>query len=44
MFCIRFATPEIFALLDIARKIFNNHLVDMQDLLSQLAVGSVSSV
>jgi ArsR family transcriptional regulator len=34
--------PEIFELLDIAKKIFNNHLVDMQDVLSQLAVGSVS--
>ena len=36
--------PEIFDLLDIARRIFNNHLVDVQDLLSQLAVGSVSRV
>ncbi len=31
--------PKIFDLLDIARKIFNNHLVDVKDLLSQLAVG-----
>jgi len=29
--------PEIFRLLDDARRIFNNHLIDIQDLLSQLA-------
>ena len=32
--------PEVFELLDIAKKIFNNHLVDMRDVLSQLTVGS----
>ena len=30
--------PEIFKLLDVARKIFNNHLIDVKDMLSQLAV------
>jgi DNA-binding transcriptional ArsR family regulator len=30
--------PEVFKLLDIAKKIFNNHLIDVKDLLSQLAV------
>jgi ArsR family transcriptional regulator len=34
--------PEIFKLLDVARKIFNNHLIDVKDLLSQLAVPSAS--
>jgi len=29
----------IFKLLDVAREIFNNHLVDVKDMLSQLAVG-----
>lgn len=29
----------IFKLLDVAREIFNNHLVDVKELLSQLAVG-----
>ena len=28
---------EIFKLLDVARKIFNNHLIDVKDLLSQLS-------
>ena len=28
--------PEIFRLLDAAKKIFNNHLIDVRDLLSQL--------
>jgi ArsR family transcriptional regulator len=28
--------PAIFRLLDVAREIFNNHLVDVKDLLSQL--------
>lgn len=28
--------PEIFRLLDSARKIFNNHLIDVRDLLAQL--------
>ena len=30
--------PLLFDLLDVARKIFNNHLIDVRDLLSQLAV------
>lgn len=30
--------PLLFDLLDVARKIFNNHLIDVQDLLSQLVV------
>jgi DNA-binding transcriptional ArsR family regulator len=30
--------PEIFKLLDVAKILFNNHLIDMQDLLSQLTV------
>lgn len=30
--------PQLFDLLDVARKIFNNHLIDVKDLLSQLAV------
>ncbi len=34
--------PEIFKLLDVAKKLFNNHLIDVKDLLSQLAVGSGS--
>ncbi len=34
--------PEIFKLLDVAKKIFNNHLIDVKDLLSQLAVSSAS--
>lgn len=32
--------PEIFKLLDVARKIFNNHLIDVKDMLSQLAVST----
>jgi DNA-binding transcriptional ArsR family regulator len=32
--------PEVFNLLDVAKKIFNNHLIDVKDLLSQLAVPS----
>ncbi len=28
--------PEIFHLLDVAKKIFNNHLIDVRDMLSQL--------
>ena len=31
---------EIFKLLDVAKKIFNNHLIDVKDLLSQLTVTS----
>lgn len=34
--------PEIFKLLDVAKKIFNNHLIDVKDMLSQLAVPSGS--
>ena len=30
--------PEIFKLLDVAKKLFNNHLIDVKDLLSQLTV------
>jgi ArsR family transcriptional regulator len=33
---------EVFKLLDVAKKIFNNHLIDVKDLLSQLAVPSAS--
>jgi len=28
--------PEIFTLLDVAKRIFNNHLVDVTELLSQM--------
>jgi ArsR family transcriptional regulator len=31
---------EIFKLLDVAKRIFNNHLIDVKDLLSQLTVTS----
>src|SRR5216683_598321 len=34
--------PEVFRLLDVAKKIFNNHLIDVKDLLSQLTVSSGS--
>jgi len=30
--------PQLFELLDVARKIFNSHLIDVKDLLSQLVV------
>src|SRR5215472_3906947 len=30
--------PQLFELLDVAKKIFNNHLIDVRDLLSQLVV------
>jgi DNA-binding transcriptional ArsR family regulator len=30
--------PEIFKLLDVARKLFNNQLIDVKDMLSQLTV------
>jgi ArsR family transcriptional regulator len=30
--------PELFNLLDLAKKIFNNHLIDIKDMLSQLVV------
>ena len=33
------ADPQIFTLLDVARNIFNNHLIDVRDLLSQLDDG-----
>ncbi len=36
--------PEIFHLLDVARKIFNNHLVDVHDMLSEFAVASSNKV
>jgi len=32
--------PEVFKLLDVAKRIFNNHLIDVKDLLSQLTVPS----
>ena len=32
--------PEIFKLLDVAKNLFNNHLIDVKELLSQLAVTS----
>ena len=34
--------PEIFRLLDVAKKIFNNHLIDVRDLLSQLKTARTS--
>lgn len=30
--------PQLFDLLNVARRIFNNHLIDVRDLLSQLVV------
>lgn len=30
--------PELFKLLDVAKKIFNNHLIGVQDMLSQLSL------
>lgn len=30
--------PQLFDLLDVAKKIFNSHLIDVKDLLSQLVV------
>ena len=30
--------PELFKLLDAAKKVFNNHLIGVQDMLSQLSV------
>ena len=35
--------PEIFRLLDDARRIFNNHLIDIRDLLAQLSSASNAS-
>jgi DNA-binding transcriptional ArsR family regulator len=32
--------PTIFKLLDIAKQIFNNHLVDVQSMLSQMSVAT----
>jgi DNA-binding transcriptional ArsR family regulator len=32
--------PEVFKLLDIAKKLFNNHLINVKDMLSQLTVAS----
>jgi ArsR family transcriptional regulator len=34
--------PEIFKLFDVAKKLFNNHLIDVKDLLSQLTLTSSS--
>lgn len=34
--------PAVFKLLDIARDIFNNHLIDIKDLLSQLEVAALT--
>ena len=34
--------PEIFKLLDVAKRLFNNHLIDVKDLLSQLTLTSSS--
>lgn len=33
--------PAVFKLLDLAKEIFNNHLVDVKDMLSQLEVSGV---
>ena len=33
------ADPQIFKLLDVAKNIFNNHLIDVRDLLAQLEDG-----
>jgi ArsR family transcriptional regulator len=33
---------EVFKLLDVAKKIFNNHLIDVKDLLSKLATTSAN--
>lgn len=35
--------PGIFKLLDVAKTIFNNHLIDVRDMLEQLEVGAKSS-
>jgi ArsR family transcriptional regulator len=35
--------PVIFQMLDIAREIFNNHLIDIKELLSQLEVAAMAS-
>lgn len=34
--------PEIFRLLDVAKTIFNNHLIDVRDMLSQLKTVRIS--
>ena len=31
--------PEIFKLLDVAKRLFNNHLIEVRDMLSQLTPG-----
>src|SRR5579863_3197574 len=36
--------PEVFKLLDVAKRIFNNHLIDVKDLLSQLTVPSAGKI
>ncbi len=33
--------PAIFKLLDVAKEIFNNHLIDVKDMLSQLEVSAL---
>jgi ArsR family transcriptional regulator len=35
--------PALFTLLDIAREIFNNHLINIKDLLAQLEVAAMAS-
>jgi ArsR family transcriptional regulator len=35
--------PALFTLLDIARDIFNNHLINIKDLLAQLEVAAMTS-
>lgn len=32
--------PAIFALLDVAKRIFNNHLIDVRDMLAELEAGA----
>lgn len=32
--------PVIFALLDVAKRIFNNHLIDVRDMLAELEAGA----
>jgi DNA-binding transcriptional ArsR family regulator len=34
--------PAIFRLLDVAKEIFNNHLIDVKDLLSQLETTNIT--
>ena len=35
--------PALFTLLDIARDVFNNHLINIKDLLAQLEVAAMAS-